>query len=288
MSQQDDRAGAPLKPKANMSDLGPRAASGVVMIAAALGATWAGGHVFNLFWIAAAFAVHWEWQRLAGGPNMMKRLVAGGAALALAAPLAHEGSPDTAIGLIAIASGLVMWLTPGRDRAFAAVGVLYAGALVVSTTFLRGSSLADGRDAILWLFAVVWGTDIMAYFGGRFIGGPKLWPRVSPSKTWSGFLVGVTSGALAGVLVVSLVRPQTELLPLFLLGWLAGAVAQGGDLLESSIKRWRGVKDSSHLIPGHGGVMDRVDGFVAAAALAALVGGLRAGLAAPAVGIFFW
>jgi phosphatidate cytidylyltransferase len=131
----------------------------------------------------------------------------------------------------------------------------------------------------------------MAYFGGRLIGGPKLWPRVSPSKTWSGFITGVTSGALLGVAAVAamLGAAHTNVLIIFLVGLIGGVVAQGGDLLESSIKRHFGAKDSSHLIPGHGGFMDRLDGFIVTATCAALLGLAKAaGPGFVATGLMRW
>ena len=142
-----------------------------------------------------------------------------------------------------------------------------------------------GARAILWLFALVWGVDVMAYFGGRLIGGPKLWPRISPGKTWSGFLVGIACGAAAG----SLFAPQGGAkAALFALGLIGGAIAQGGDLFESAVKRRFGAKDSSHLIPGHGGLMDRLDGFIAATLFATAIGAARAGLAHAAQGLLLW
>ncbi len=128
----------------------------------------------------------------------------------------------------------------------------------------------------------------MAYFGGRLIGGPKLWTRVSAGKTWSGTIVGIVSGALAG-LAVAAIRPEgpVAVVPLLLVGLAGGAAAQAGDLLESSIKRRFGVKDSSQLIPGHGGVMDRLDGFVAAAVFVAALGAVR-GTPTVAEGLFVW
>ena len=146
--------------------------------------------------------------------------------------------------------------------------------------------------AILWLFAVVGGTDVMASFGGRLIGGPKLWPRVSAGKTWSGTIVGIVSGALLG-LGVAMVAPVAPVAagPLLAVGLVGGAAAQAGDLLESSIKRRFGVKDSSNLIPGHGGVMDRVDGLVFAcfaAFLIALGDAIVSGTANAPAGVFLF
>ncbi len=124
---------------------------------------------------------------------------------------------------------------------------------------------------------------------GRLIGGPKLAPRISPGKTWSGFLVGVSCGAAFGA-VVAHVWPnaQAPLGPVFVLGLAAGALAQAGDLFESWVKRRFGVKDSSRLIPGHGGVMDRIDGFIAAAIFAALFGLWRGVPPSAAAGLFYW
>lgn len=275
--------GAP-RGAAKMSDLGPRVASAIVLVAVALTTAWVGGTWFGLFWLAAGLAIHWEWQRLIGGAREGARFLVGAGALAAMAAAVANAAPDVAFGLALAAAGACAALAgPGR-RLWAAAGVIYAAALVVSVIFLR-QSLFGGFESIVWLFATVWSTDVMAYFGGRFIGGPKLWPRVSPSKTWSGFLTGVSCGALAGLAVA----PNTSsIVPVLILTAFAAAVSQGGDLFESSIKRRFGVKDSSRIIPGHGGVMDRLDGFIAAAALAGLIGFVRAGFAAPAQALFHW
>ena len=144
---------------------------------------------------------------------------------------------------------------------------------------------AFGPRALFWLFATVWGTDVFAYFGGRLIGGPKLWPQVSPSKTWSGTVSGVFAGALIGAVIgVQGLDAARFAAPIFALGLVTALVSQGGDIFESIVKRRFGAKDSSALIPGHGGFMDRLDGFVAAAAFAAAFAALR-GLAP---GAFNW
>src|SRR5579885_2386414 len=128
---------------------------------------------------------------------------------------------------------------------------------------LHGSPDYGGR-AIVWLFAIVWGTDVFAYFGGRLIGGPKLWPHISPGKTWSGTLTGIFAGAILGVAAASIgLSPPPQIIPIFFLGLVAAALSQAGDIFESSFKRRFGVKDSSRLIPGHGGFMDRLDAFIA-------------------------
>jgi phosphatidate cytidylyltransferase len=270
-----------------LGDLAPRLVSGVVMIAAALGALVAGGFVFVAFWLVAAVAVHWEWQRMTGGPHEQIRMAGGGAIIALVAGLAALGARDAALVMLIGGALATLLLVQGPTRIWNAAGILYAGALVLAVVVLR-LSIFNGLEAILWLFAIVWGTDVMAYFGGRLIGGPKLWPRVSPSKTWAGFLTGVTSGSLLGVAVLWAVGAPLSPGPIILLGLAAGAIAQGGDLFESSLKRRCGRKDSSNLIPGHGGAMDRLDGFIAAAVFAAILGAIRAGAVAPANGLFVW
>jgi phosphatidate cytidylyltransferase len=147
--------------------------------------------------------------------------------------------------------------------------------VVIVPIDLRGHP-AHSLVAVLWLFAVVWLTDIGAYFAGRAIGGPKLWPRVSPKKTWSGSIGGLITGTCAAVAVVLVARRQ------FGLGWFDGAglvaltvvasvVSMAGDLAESALKRTFKVKDSSHLIPGHGGVLDRLDSFWAVCMLLAVI-----------------
>lgn len=167
-----------------------------------------------------------------------------------------------------------------------AAGIVYAGGLVFAPIILRQDA-ALGFAAIVFLFAVVWATDVAAYFAGRALGGPKLWPAVSPKKTWSGAIGGLLGGAAAGVLVVKLaglaISPMLVLVALGL-----SVVSQGGDLLESAIKRRFDAKDASQLIPGHGGLMDRLDGFLTAAAAAVMVGLLRGGLEGPARGLLVW
>ncbi len=195
-----------------------------------------------------------------------------------------------------LAASVVLWewarlVTQAKLRTFAlidwlAAGVAYAAMLLFAPLILR-RDLSLGFAAILFLFAVVWVTDIAAYFAGRAFGGPKLWPAVSPKKTWSGAAGGTLGGIAAGVLTVKLMGVSVGPM-LILVACLLSAVAQAGDLLESAIKRHFGAKDAGQLIPGHGGVMDRLDGFLTAAAVAAMVGLIRGGLDAPARGLLIW
>ncbi len=266
------------------ADLAPRVASGLVLIALALVTAFVGGHSFALFWLAASAAVYWEWQHLVAGDRLALRFGIGALALAACVPLAVSGQIGAALAVVGVGSVGVLAVSPSGLRVVAASGVAYAAALVLSVNVLR-TSFPGGLESILWLFAVVWGTDIMAYFGGRLLGGPKLWPRLSPSKTWSGFLIGIGSGALAGAAVAPAPGPYGHYIAV---GLFAAALAQGGDLFESALKRRYGVKDASHIIPGHGGVMDRLDGFVAAAVFAACLGVARFGLDRAGAGLFTW
>jgi phosphatidate cytidylyltransferase len=269
------------------ADLGPRVVSAIVMVAAAALTLYFGGLAFVLFWLLAGCAINWEWQNLVGGEHRPWRVALGGLAVVAAAMLGRNGlAVYAALLTVVIASAAAALAGPER-RLWAAAGVVYASAPVFAVCWLRESP-QFGLLAIAFLFAVVWGTDIFAYFGGRLIGGPKLWPRVSAGKTWSGTITGVVSGAALGLATVYFGGgPALAGVPTFLVGLAAAAVSQMGDLAESSVKRRYGVKDSSQLIPGHGGVMDRLDGFIFASVLVAAIG-LARGNASAAANLFFW
>ena len=144
-----------------------------------------------------------------------------------------------------------------------------------------------GFVALSFLFATVWATDIFAYLTGRRLDGPLLVPQLSPKKTWSGAIGGLAGGVVAGALV-AYASAGTHLVAAGVLALILSTAAQGGDLLESSVKRRFGAKDTSALIPGHGGVMDRVDGLLVAALIAVVIGALRFGTAASARGLLLW
>jgi phosphatidate cytidylyltransferase len=266
------------------SDLKPRLAAAVAMGSLALAAAWIGGIIFAVFWWLASIVVLWEWQRLVGSARLAERVATGGLALALAALFALHNSILGAVAVLVLGAVAVGWLAGRRDAFWSAAGALYAGALVASVVLLRISP-SFGLAAILWLFAVVWGTDVAAYFAGRLIGGPRLWPSVSPGKTWSGAIVGAFGGAVLGLMLAGWTN---HLAALFWLGLAAAIVSELGDLFESALKRRFGVKDSSGLIPGHGGLMDRLDGFVAASLFAAVFAGLNSRGSFIAGGLFQW
>lgn len=266
------------------SDLKPRIAAAVAMGGLALATAWVGGFIFAAFWWLAAVVVLWEWQRLVGGARLAERVALGGLFIALAALFALHNSTLGVVAGFVIGAGAVGWLTGRGAGTWAGVGVLYAGALVASVTLLRISP-SYGLAAVLWVFAVVWGADIAAYFAGRMIGGPKLWPSVSPGKTWAGATIGALAGAILGLmLAVWTNRPAA----LFCLGLVTAIVSELGDLFESAFKRRFGVKDSSSLIPGHGGLMDRLDAFVAASVFAAVVASANSRGSFIGGGLFQW
>ena len=163
---------------------------------------------------------------------------------------------------------------------------MYAAAILIAPVLLR-RDMAWGFAAILFLFVIVWLTDTAAYFAGRAIGGPKLMPRASPKKTWSGAIGGSIAGAAGGALLAHQFGAGNVAV-VAIVALLLSIVSQAGDLLESAVKRRFNAKDASQLIPGHGGLMDRLDGFVVAAVAGALIGLLHGGVNAPARGLMVW
>jgi phosphatidate cytidylyltransferase len=203
MTASDDGPATGSAPQRFGPDLWPRVAAAVAMGSVAVAATWIGGFLFAAFWWLASIVVLWEWQRLVGGERLIvARVVAGAVALALAALSALHDSIAGVVAALILGAAAVGWIAGGRQGIWAAAGVLYAGALVASVGLLRVSP-SFGMASILWLFAVVWGADIAAYFAGRLIGGPRLWPRVSPGKTWAGAIVGAFAGAVLGLMLAA-------------------------------------------------------------------------------------
>lgn len=268
------------------SELRLRILSSIVLGAVALLSVWAGGWLLAAVWLGAALAFALEWQAMAQVAPRGPLAVTTTLGLAGAQAAAGMGSvPAFGLAIGAAALALLLLARTGRDRAWALAGFAYAAPVALVPVLLRGAGGA-GLAAIVWIFAIVWTTDIVAYFVGRAVGGPKLWPAVSPKKTWSGFAGGLLGAMLAGLLVAQVAgREGVGLVPGAL--WvgaasaLASVASQFGDLGESAMKRRFGVKDSGRLIPGHGGFMDRLDGFAAVAALvgAILVGGALLGRA---------
>lgn len=259
--------GSALSPKAPSSELKKRVLSAIVMIVVALGVTYWGGWPFALFWLAAGIAMMVEWTEMSKvEPRRAVQAVFGLGLLALT--LIYLAGAGLAMGAAAAMGFLVLGTLIARGphaRLWAASGFAYAAVIVLVPPMVRAYP-EIGVLALIWMFGVVWATDIAAYFTGRALGGPKLCPSISPKKTWSGFLGGVVAAALAGVLVAWAGRRwgldhSFGLWSVIALSVVASIASQIGDLGESALKRHCDVKDSSHLIPGHGGVMDRLDGF---------------------------
>jgi phosphatidate cytidylyltransferase len=275
-AQADSAAAVPTS-----GDLGKRVASSVVMVVLAIAAVVIGGWAFVLFWTAAAIIIVWEWMSIVTGDA---RLPLAAAIAALLAAAAAAGSGRILLALGALAAGAIVVAALARERrGWSGAGVAYAGVLVLAPTLLREG--AHGAAAVFFLFAVVWVTDILGYFVGRSVGGPRLALRISPKKTWAGAVGGALGAVVAGVIFAALMG--YAVVGAGLTAFALSLVSQGGDLLESAFKRRFGVKDASHVIPGHGGLMDRLDGFIAAAGVAVLIGILRAGSPEAAQGLLW-
>lgn len=278
------------------SGLAVRVASALVLAPLAVAFAYIGGWPFELFWGLAALVVIWEWSGLAAGADRRSAFMVGAAsillALGLAGSIVNAGEAVRELRLLAavlvLALGMLVTCAFVRDgqRGWAAAGIPYAAAIGLAPTILRVDG-GYGFLALVYLFAIVWATDIMAYFTGRAVGGPKLAPRVSPGKTWSGAIGGLLGGAAAAI-AVALAAGLGDLVVITCIAIVLSVCAQAGDLFESAVKRRFGAKDASRLIPGHGGVMDRLDGFVAAASLACVIGLVRGGVEAPARGLLVW
>jgi phosphatidate cytidylyltransferase len=270
------------RPAGRFQDIGPRVASGVVMAFGALGLVFIGGLPFVLLVTVAGALMCWEWGRIIRGPGFDAALVVHALAAAVATLLAGHGQLMLA-ALALLVGTIVVPALASRQHLLSAVGVAYVGVPAIALVALRADP-AFGFAAVMLVLLVVASVDIAAFVGGRSIGGPRLWPAVSPNKTWAGLISGVGAGVVVGGLLASLVG--APIWRLALVSLLMGAAAQAGDLAESALKRSFGVKDSSQLIPGHGGILDRVDGIVAAATLAGIVG-IVANIAVPARALLF-
>ena len=235
-------------------DLAPRIASALVMAGLGLGAIWLGGWAFLVFASVIAGLMVWEAARMFGSPRPV--LDGGFAGLALFLALALPGGFSLPLLFISalVSAGMVT-----RDRGLYAL--FHAGILLAAFALLDWRA-GEGLALTLWLIAVIIASDVMGYFAGRLLGGPKFWPRVSPKKTWSGTVAGWAGAAAVGAGFAAATPLGWALAPLSVLVAFAG---QMGDIAESAVKRRMGVKDSSNLIPGHGGVLDRCDALMGAA-----------------------
>jgi phosphatidate cytidylyltransferase len=261
-----------------------RIAAALVLAPLAIGAAYVGGWYWTALATLGAIGLFVEWLAVTYTARNLPVTIVGVVALVLSAPFLAIGNLNAA--LVVLALGLVgVSFRATEPRIWAVAGFLYAAAAEVASVLVRLDP-DKGLSALILVLLVVWATDIGGYFAGRAIGGPKLWPRVSPKKTWAGAI-----GGFAASLLVAIGFSASDLgktLPLVILAAMLSVAAQLGDLFESAIKRRFGVKDSGHIIPGHGGVMDRLDGFVAAIVLAAIFGVLRGGVDGVGHALMVW
>jgi phosphatidate cytidylyltransferase len=266
-------------------EIAKRAASAVVLAIVALGAVIASPWSFAVLVIVAGCIVAWEWGKLVRGTGTDLIALVGVLTVAAIAVLVTMGRIDAALISIPIALVAVWALSLGsRNAAWSALGIAYAALPAFALVWLR-SDATLGLTAMLYLLAVSWTTDTASYAAGRLIGGPKLAPAISPKKTWSGLIVGTIAPAIVGYTTALLLK-DTSGLRLALVSIAIAAFCQLGDLSESAVKRKFGTKDMSHLIPGHGGLLDRIDGLLFASLAAALIA-LR-DPSSPGRGLLMW
>ncbi|MDG2243967.1 MAG: phosphatidate cytidylyltransferase [Rhodospirillaceae bacterium] len=252
-----------------------RVTTSIVIAPVAIGAVYLGYPVFHIFVALVAAAIIWEFVHIVSKAGFPPRAV-----LALWTLIAAIGiAPNNmSLSLAVIAAVWLILLATDKRRnrerlSSTQTALLYAGLPAVSLVSVRE---VGGAETVFWVLAVVWATDIGAYFVGRLVGGPKLAPSISPGKTWSGAFGGIISAIFAG-LFLAMGFGMSPTLSSIALAILVSIVSQFGDLAESRFKRVHGVKDSGTWMPGHGGVMDRVDGLWAATPAAALICALFGG-----------
>jgi phosphatidate cytidylyltransferase len=261
-----------------------RVMAALVLAPVAIAIAYAGGWLWSALVTLAAIGLYVEWLTIVGAARATRVVGSGIVALAIAGLCLALGRIEASLIALALGLGAVAWLSPER-RNWTAMGFFYAAAAEVASVLVRLDQ-ARGFAALVLVLLVVWATDIGGYFAGRGLGGPKLWPRVSPKKTWAGAIGGFAASLVIAAAFPALGFGKTG--PLLLLGAVLSIASQLGDLFESAVKRRFGVKDSSHIIPGHGGLLDRLDGFVAAVVLAAIFGLLRGGVDGVGRGLMVW
>ena len=261
-----------------------RVIAALVLAPVAVAIAWLGGWLWITLVTLAAIGLYVEWLMIVGMARETRVVTSGAVALAISGLCLALGRIDASLLALALGLVAVALLSPER-RSWIATGFFYAAAAQIASVLVRLDQ-TNGFVALILILLVVWVTDIGGYFAGRGIGGPKLWPRVSPKKTWAGAVGGFVASLVIAAGFVAFGLGKTG--PLLLLGAVLSIASQLGDLFESAVKRRFGVKDSSHIIPGHGGLMDRLDGFVAAVVLAAIFGFLRGGADGVGRGLMVW
>jgi phosphatidate cytidylyltransferase len=282
-SVSQDQATPPLNADQGSRNLLTRVLAALVLIPVAIAAAHAGGWFWLALVILAAIGLYVEWLTIVDAVRA-RAVAIGVIALVSAGVCLPLGRIEAALGILALGVIAVALVSTER-RGWIALGLCYVSAALFASVLVRLDQVW-GFAALMLVLLIVWATDIGGYFAGRGLGGPKLWPRVSPKKTWAGAIGGfIASFAVAaGFAALGL----GKMIPLLLLAAALSSVSQAGDLFESAVKRRFGVKDSSHIIPGHGGLLDRLDGFVFAVVVAALIGFLRHGADGAGRGLMVW
>jgi len=261
-----------------------RVIAGAVLAPIAIAIAYAGGWLWATLVTLAAIGLCIEWLTIVGAARETRVVVSGTIALAIAGFGLALGRIDATLLVLLLGLSGVALLSP-QHRGWTAAGFGYAAVAQVASVLVRLDP-EMGFVALVFVLLIVWVTDIGGYVAGHGIGGPKLWPRISPKKTWAGAVGGFLASLVVAGGFVALGLGKSG--PLLLLGAILSIASQLGDLFESAVKRRFGVKDSSHIIPGHGGLMDRLDGFVAAVVLAAFFGLLRGGVDGVGRGLMVW
>jgi phosphatidate cytidylyltransferase len=283
---------APAAAEQGSRNLVMRVLAALVLAPLAIAIAYAGGWLWAILVALASIGLYVEWLMIVGLARETRVSASGVAALAIGGICLIAGRIDAALIVLAIGLVAVASVSPER-RNWTATGFLYAAAAEIAAVLVRLDS-GEGFVALVFVLLVVWVTDIGGYFAGRGIGGPKLWPRVSPKKTWAGAVGGFVASLVIAAGFVPLdpnkMDPQLAIKmgPLLLVAAFLSIVSQLGDLFESAVKRRFGVKDSSQIIPGHGGLLDRLDGLVAAIVVAAIFGVLRGGADGVGRGLMVW
>ncbi|ATC24883.1 phosphatidate cytidylyltransferase [Caulobacter vibrioides] len=255
----------------NWGNLRTRVVSATVLVPTVVAAIWLGGYWFMALSLVCVGLLAREWGRISApkAPNAVGAVVGVFCGIAVVAAFLQQFLVAWAVVLVgSFLAGLIARGAVER-RADAAYGVVYIAPAVIAMVWVR--SLDDGLWWTLLLFVVTWFADIFAYVTGSILKGPKLWPRISPNKTWAGFVGGLAAATIGAVVVASLAKLDLIWQAAALIGLLGGLATMAGDLWESMLKRRFGVKDSGDLIPGHGGLLDRVDGLMFAAIVIAAV-----------------
>ncbi|MBR0839595.1 phosphatidate cytidylyltransferase [Bradyrhizobium liaoningense] len=265
------------------SNLVMRVLAALVLAPLAIALAYAGGWLWAFLVTLVSIGLFTEWLMVVGAGSVALT-ASGTVVLAIMGFCVAFGMLKAAV-IAGFVGGAIVALIARGKFAWAASGFAYASAALLASILVRRDPV-NGFAALMFVLLVVWASDIGGYFAGRGIGGPKLWPRVSPKKTWAGALGGFAASLAVGAGFAAFGFGKA--VPLLVVSAVLSVVSQAGDLFESAVKRRFGVKDSSHLIPGHGGLMDRLDGFVAAILMAWIIGYFRHGVHSAGSGLMVW